>query len=106
MTLPPIVGFIRRFGFARGFEFYRVARKCDRDTHLLRSWEIHYRAVASRELRHDNESEAKVYLAFAEMLQTTHDKIVLNRKPRRPILTNRQLRIERHIKRRMKQRRW
>jgi hypothetical protein len=43
-------------------------------------------------------------LAFAEILRTTHDKLVLNRKPRRPILTRRQQRLEKAVLRMQKRR--
>lgn len=98
MKLPPIFGFIRRFGFWRGIEFRRVAKKCDRDPHLLISWATHYQSRASGEFRHNNAQDARAFLAFAEMLRTTHDRLVLNRKVRRPILTRQQRRLERALK--------
>lgn len=94
----PLLGFIARFGFYRGIEFRRVAAKCDRDPHLLREWESHYRAIASREFRHDNKTDGRVFLAFAEMLATTHDKLVRNRRARRAIATKQNRLIERRLK--------
>lgn len=94
-----IITFIIRFGLWRGLEFSRVAAKCDRDPHLLRSWETHYRAIASRNFRHDNNADDRVYLAFAEMLQTTHDKLLRKRKAvRRPIVSQQQRKIERRLR--------
>lgn len=97
MKLPPIFVFIRRFGFWRGVEFRRVARFCDKDIHLLESWAGHYRAKASACFRHDNRVDGRAFLAFAEMLQSTYALLVANRKPRRPILTRQQRRIERAL---------
>jgi hypothetical protein len=90
--------FLARFGLKRGFKFYLVARKCDRDPHLLRSWETHYRALASRELRENDKQNAHAHLAFAEMLSTAHDQIVLHRKPRRPLVTRRNQRINKRLR--------
>lgn len=97
MQLPAIIAFIRRFGWKRGREFRRIARKCDHDPHLLESWATHYRAKASREFYHDNNADGRLFLAFAEMLQTTHDQLIAKRKPRRPILSKRMQRIEKRL---------
>jgi hypothetical protein len=98
LGLPTVFSFIARFGFYRGLEFRRVAAKCDRDPRLLRSWETHYRARASREFRHDNRPDGRVFLAFAEMLATTHDTLIRKRKARRAIATQQNRKIERRLK--------
>lgn len=93
--------FIARFGLIRGLEFRRVAAKCDRDPHLLREWETYYRAKASREFRHDNKADGRVFLAFAEMLSTTRERVIRKRKAvRRPLLTQQNRRIDRAVRRR------
>lgn len=89
--------FIARFGFYRGLEFRRVAAKCDRDPHLLREWETYYRAIASREFRHDNKADGRVFLAFAEMLQTTRETLIRKRKARRAVLSQQNRKIERRL---------
>lgn len=95
----PVVQFILRFGLYRGLEFRRVARLCDRDPHKLREWETHYRAIASREFRHDNKEDGRVHLAFAEMLATTHDTLIRKRKAvRRPLVSKQQRKIERRLR--------
>lgn len=95
------IAFIRRFGFRRGLEFRKVARLCDRDPHLLRSWEAWYHGRASREYYHGNNEEARVLNAFAEMLHTTHDKIVAKRKSCQPILEKQRSRLQRAIEHRI-----
>lgn len=89
--------FIARFGLLRGLEFRRVAAKCDRDPHRLREWETHYRAKASSAFRHDNNADGRVFLAFAEMLQTTHDKLIRKRKARRAVVSQQNRKIERRL---------
>lgn len=100
MKMPLIIGYVRRFGLIRGFEFYRVARTCDQDPHLLASWATHFRSRASREFLHGRSHEGHVFQAFAEILTTTYDSLVLKKKKlRRPILSQRQQRLERHLNR-------
>jgi hypothetical protein len=94
-----LLTFIRRFGWRRGLEFRRVARLCDQDPRLLKSWIAYYRGRGSRELYHDNKADGHAFIAFAEMLQTAHDQIVEMRPPRRPILTRNQQRLEKRFKR-------
>lgn len=97
-----VIGYIRRFGFWRGLRFYRVAQECERNPTRLRSCANHFRAVASDRFYHDDTEAGKAFLAFAEILHTTHDKLVLNRNARRPILVNRMRNIERRVRRRVK----
>lgn len=98
------IAFIRRFGLRRGWEFRKVARLCDHDPKLLKSWEAYYRWQASRQYYHSNNEEARVFNAFAEMLQTTHDKLVAKRKSCQPMLQKQHQRVERAIQRRIQSR--
>lgn len=103
--MSPIVGYIRRFGLFRGLRFYRVAQKCERDPRQLRSSSNQFRAWASDYFYHANPEAGRAYLAFAEILQVTHDKLVLGKKKsRQPLLAKRARGIEKRVRRRIRAR--
>lgn len=92
-----MLGYIKRFGFWRGIYFWRIARLCERDTHLLKSWSTHFRQKASAALRNDDLEKADAYSEWAETLQTTHEQLK-GKKPKRAVLTKRTRKVEKRMR--------